>query len=71
MNEPFREHPSEEALERFLLNHSPEEELESVETHILVCGYCVEQLETLETQIAAARIALQALDAQKASIEVC
>ena len=59
MNEPYREHPSEEALERFLLNMSPEEELEILESHVLACGYCVDQLETLETQIAATRLALQ------------
>ena len=62
MNEPYREHPSEEALERFLLNMSPEEEVEGFETHILACGYCIEQLETLETQIAATRLALQTLE---------
>jgi hypothetical protein len=67
MNEPYREHPSEEALERFLLNTSPEEELEILETHVLACGYCVEQLETLETQIAATRLALQTLEAQRTS----
>ncbi len=67
MNESFREHPSEESLERFLLNMSPEEEVESVEMHILACGYCVEQLETLETQIAATRIALQTLEARRNS----
>ncbi len=65
MNESFREHPSEDSLERFLLNMSPEEEVESVEMHILACGYCVEQLETLETQIAATRLALQTLEAQR------
>jgi hypothetical protein len=62
MNESHREHPSEEELERFLLNMSSEEEVESVETHILACGYCVEQLETLETQIVATRLALHALE---------
>jgi len=67
MNEFFREHPSEEALERFLLNMSPEEEVEGLEMHILACGYCIEQLETLETQIAATRIALQTLEAQRSS----
>jgi hypothetical protein len=65
MNEAFHDHPSEEALERFLLNMSAEEEIESVETHVLACGRCVEQLETLETQIAATRIALQTLEAQR------
>jgi hypothetical protein len=67
MNERFREHPSEEALERFLLNMSPEEEIETVETHVLACGYCVRQLETLETQIAATRLALHELEKEGAS----
>ncbi len=67
MNESYREHPSEEALERFLLNMSPEEELESVETHVLACGRCVDQLETLETQIAATRLALQTLETKRNS----
>jgi hypothetical protein len=66
MNEPYREHPSEEALERFLLKMSPEGELDIVETHVLACGYCIEQLETLETRIAATRLALQELEVQKA-----
>jgi hypothetical protein len=73
MTEPYREHPDEEALERFLLNMSPEEELEIVETHALVCGYCVEQLEALETEIAVNRLALKELEAEriwKASVPV-
>jgi len=64
MNESHCEHPNEEALERFLLNMSAEEEIESVETHVLACGYCIDQLETLETQIAATRLALQTLEAK-------
>jgi len=67
MNEPYREHPNEEALERFLLNMSSEGELETVETHVLACEYCVDQLETLETQIAATRLALQKLESKPAS----
>jgi hypothetical protein len=67
MNEPNRAHPSEEVLERFLLSMSPEEELNTVETHIIACGYCVEQLETLETQIAATQMALRELEAEEAS----
>jgi hypothetical protein len=66
MNEPYREHPSEEALERFLLNTAREEELEIVETHIFACDYCVEQMETLETQIAATRLAFKELKEEKA-----
>jgi hypothetical protein len=67
MNEPYLEHPSEEALERFLLKMSPEEELEALETHILACSYCVDQLEHLETQIAATRLALQMLETDEAN----
>ena len=67
MNQPYREHPDEEALERFLLNMSSEEELETLETHVLACEYCVDQLETLETQIAATRLALQKLESRPAS----
>jgi hypothetical protein len=67
MNQPYREHPTEEALERFLLNMSSEEELETTETHVLACEYCVDQLETLETQIAATRLALQKLESRPAS----
>lgn len=67
MNESYREHPSEEALERFLLNMSPEEEIEELETHVLACGQCVDKLEMLETQIAATRMALQSLEDQQTS----
>ncbi len=59
MNEPYRDHPDEEALERFLLNRSDEEELEIVETHIMACEGCVEKLEALEYQITATKIALK------------
>jgi hypothetical protein len=55
MNNPYSDHPSEEALERFVLNRSPEAELEIVETHILACELCVAQLENLESLIAAAK----------------
>jgi hypothetical protein len=65
MNESYREHPSEEALERFLLNMSADDEVESLEVHVLACGYCVEKLESLETQIAATRLALQKIETQR------
>jgi hypothetical protein len=55
MTNPYSDHPSEEALERFFFNRLPEAELEIVETHILACEFCVEQLENLETLIAAAK----------------
>ena len=57
----YLEHPTEEALERFLLHQSQEAEIEIVETHILACESCVERLEVLETHIAATKIALAEL----------
>lgn len=56
--QPYFEHPTEEALERFLLNRSQEPELEVVETHILACNTCVERLEAMEVQIAVTKAAL-------------
>jgi len=67
MTESFREHPSEEALERFLLNASPEDELEGLEMHVLACGQCVDHLEALEVQIAATRMVLRRLEFQRLS----
>ena len=61
----YPEHPSEETLERFLLNNLSELELEELETHVLACGHCVGQLEGLEMQITATRMALQSLEAQR------
>ncbi len=59
MQESYLKHPTEEALERFLLQHANEEELEVVETHILACESCVTRLEDLELHIAATKLALQ------------
>lgn len=58
----YLDHPTEEALERFLLNQSQAAELEIVETHILACESCVDKLETLEMQIAATKTALNELE---------
>jgi anti-sigma factor RsiW len=66
MNEPYRDHPSEDALERFLFNQSDEEELEIVESHFLACEACVTRLETLELDIAAKKMALQTHLAEQA-----
>lgn len=60
----YLDHPTEEALERFLLNQSPEVELEILETHILACESCVQKLEILETQIKATKIALRQFQRQ-------
>lgn len=62
MNDSYRDHPGEEALERFLLRQCSEDELEHVETHILACESCVAALEALELDIAATKMALQGLE---------
>lgn len=65
MNNTFFDHPTEEDLERFLLHRLQEEELETVETHILACEACVTRLEDLETQIAATKMALAHFESNK------
>ena len=59
MQDTYLDHPNDEALERFLLHHANEEELEVVETHILACESCVTRLEDLEFLIATTKLALQ------------
>lgn len=59
MQDIYLDHPNDEALERFLLHHATEEELEVVETHILACESCVTRLEDLEFLIATTKLALQ------------
>ncbi len=59
MTDPYSDHPTEETLQRFLHDRLSEAELEKVETHILACELCVEQLEILEMLIAATKTATQ------------
>jgi hypothetical protein len=59
------QHPSEETLERFVMHQMREEELDTVEAHILACDDCVSRLEFLETQVAATRVALAELHQEK------
>ncbi len=65
LQHPNLEHPSEDALERFLMHRSETQELELVETHILACDSCVSRLESLEIQIAATKLALSELHQEK------
>ncbi len=58
MTNSYLEHPTEEALERFLLNRSEDSESEIVETHILACEACVTRLESLELHITDLKAAL-------------
>ena len=61
MTNPYLAHPNEEALERFLLRRSDDQELEVIETHILACEGCITRLETLEAQLADLKTALVAV----------
>jgi hypothetical protein len=67
MNEPYREHPTEDALQRFLFNQSEEEELEIVESHFLACDACVTRLEALELEIASLKRAAREQMAEEAA----
>jgi hypothetical protein len=59
MTNTYLEHPAEDALERYLMHRSDEQEVELVETHTLACDSCVQRLEALEIQLAAMKLALQ------------
>ncbi len=58
-------HPTEDELERFVLNQCHEQELEDVETHILACESCVTRLEDLEVQISVTKLALEKMQAEQ------
>ncbi len=70
MTNPYLEHPNEEALERFLLQRSEENELEVLETHILACETCITRLETLELQITDLKAALVTAEEQRIQKEL-
>ena len=65
LQNPNLDHPSEDALERFLMHRSETQEVELVETHILGCDSCVSRLESIEIQIAATKLALSDLHQEK------
>lgn len=70
MTKPYFDHPNEEALERFLLQRSEENELEVLETHILACETCITRLETLESQITNLKAALLSAEEQRIQKEL-
>ncbi|MBV8071720.1 MAG: hypothetical protein JO270_17550 [Acidobacteriaceae bacterium] len=51
MSGNLTDHPSEDALERFILNRCEQDELEIVETHVIGCESCVARLEILEEEL--------------------
>jgi hypothetical protein len=65
MNNTKPDHPTEDELEKYVLNRSREEELEGLETHILACESCVSRLEDLELQISATKLALQEMQGEQ------
>jgi len=58
MTNSYLEHPSDEALERFILNRAGEQELEVIEPHILGCERCITGIEVLDCQITELKTAL-------------
>jgi len=57
--ESIEQHPSEEVLERYLFGSIPEQELEQVEEHLLVCHTCVAAAEQLLSFVKSLRSSLE------------
>ncbi|HEX4168951.1 MAG TPA: hypothetical protein VHZ55_26095 [Bryobacteraceae bacterium] len=70
MTNAYCEHPSEEALERFLLHRSEDQEVEVLETHILACESCITRLETMETELATLKTALVSSEEERIQKEL-
>ena len=51
-------HPSEEVLERYLFGVLPEQEIEQVEEHMLICHSCIETAEQLLSFVQSLRSSL-------------
>jgi hypothetical protein len=66
MQNSYVEHPSEEMLERYILHHSNETELDTIETHVLACDNCIARLEDLESYVTAMREANRQLQLERA-----
>ena len=60
------DHPTEDALERYLLQRVPEHDLEGIETHVLSCDSCLDKLEALDIYVNAVKLALRASMPQEA-----
>jgi len=52
------QHPSEEVLERYLFGSLPEQEIEQLEEHLLVCHSCIETAEQLLSFVQSLRSSL-------------
>jgi Putative zinc-finger len=51
-------HVADDVLEQYLMKSLPEDDIASVEEHLLICSDCQDQVEETETFIRAAKIAL-------------
>ena len=51
-------HVADDVLEMYLMKSLPEDDIASVEEHLLICSACQDQVEETETFIHAARVAL-------------
>jgi hypothetical protein len=65
METTYLEHPTEEVLERFLLNQASQQEDEAVETHFLGCPPCAGRLEKLEIELTVLKSALQSFENER------
>jgi anti-sigma factor RsiW len=65
METTYLEHPTEEVLERFLLNQASQQENEVVETHFMGCASCAQRLEKLEIELTVLRSALQSFENER------
>jgi hypothetical protein len=54
----IEQHPSEEVLERYLFGSLPEQEIEQLEEHLLVCHSCIETAEQLLSFVQSLRSSL-------------
>jgi len=54
----IEQHPSEEILEHYLFGSLPEQEIEQLEEHLLVCHSCIETAEQLLSFVQSLRSSL-------------
>jgi hypothetical protein len=60
-------HPTEDELEKYLLNHTTGFEMAAIEEHLLVCGSCQTALEDAEAVVLAMRSACRQLLREQAA----
>lgn len=61
----YSDHPSNETLEEYAFHRLPEHHVETIETHLLACEFCLDWLEAVELHIATMKAALGRLQVQQ------